>query len=173
MGESLSIFTGHPVETAIVIVKGLILVSTVPDRNELNELIGTTGGGPFGLPPSDDTLMRVRSMLRSTPLTAFVSVELVMILFIWVGVGRVIIRSERKSVGEAWALYIPLLFAITMLLSGSPVGHARLRVPAMPALAMLAGVGWLGRSKKIVDEAYAHQNQSLPHQSVKFRPAAS
>jgi 4-amino-4-deoxy-L-arabinose transferase-like glycosyltransferase len=160
--ESLKVFVAHPIATALVMARGLALVSMVPDRNELNELIGTNGGGPLGLPPSYDILQRVRRTLHSPLLTAIVSVQLVLIFFVWIGVGRSVVFTWRNR-SDAAAFLIPILFAAAMLISAAgPDAHARFRVAAMPALAMLAGIGWLGRSKRSADAANCREDESLP-----------
>ncbi len=144
--ESLEIFLQHPIATVVVMGRGFLLIATVPDRNELNEIIGTHGAGPFGLPPSADILIRVRNTLRSPLLTILVLLQLVVTLFVWTGVGRAILRDGMHSKGEAPLLWIPLSLALLMLAcAAGPDAAGRFRVPAVPFLAMLAGIGWFGR----------------------------
>ncbi len=143
--KSLEIFRQHPIATAVVMGRGFLLVATVPDRNELNDVIGTHGAGPFGLPPSADVLIRVRNMLHSPLLTMLVLLQLVVILFVWTGVWRAILRIGVHSKSEASLLWIPFSLALLMLAcAAGPDAQARFRVPAVPFLAMLAGIGWLG-----------------------------
>ena len=144
--KSMQIFLQHPFATVVVMARGFFLVATVPDRNELNDVIGTHGAGPFGLPPSADILIRVRNMLHSPLLTMLVLVQLVVTLFVWTGVGRAILRDGVYSKGEASLLWIPFSLALLMLAcAAGPDAQARFRVPAVPFLAMLAGIGWLGK----------------------------
>ena len=144
--ESLKIFAEHPFAALVVTVRGFILVATVPDRNELNELIGTNGGGPLGLAPSFDITKRIRRTMKSPALAILVLVQLMLNLFVWVGVARGLFRTDWNSKIETACILIPLAVAFVMLAcAASPVAHARFRVPAIPFLAMLAGIGWLGR----------------------------
>jgi len=144
--KSIQIFLQHPIATAVVMGRGFLLVATVPDRNELNEIIGTHGAGPFGLPPSADILIRVQNMLHSPLLTMLVLLQLVVTLFVWTGVGRAILRYNVHSKREASLLWIPFSLALLMLAcAAGPDAQARFRVPAVPFLAMLASIGWLGR----------------------------
>ena len=144
--QSLKIFAEHPFAALVVTVRGLILVATVPDRNELNELIGTNGGGPLGLAPSFDITKRIRRTMKSPALAILVLVQLILNLFVWAGVARGLFRIDWNSKIEVACVLIPLGAAFAMLAcAASPVAHARFRVPAIPFLAMLAGIGWLGR----------------------------
>ncbi|MFZ0247134.1 hypothetical protein [Candidatus Binatus sp.] len=146
--DSLEIFVQHPIATAVVIGRGLIYVAMVPARNELNELIGPKNGGPLKVPPSSDVLVRVRQVLHSPTLTALVLVQLLLIGFIWLGVARALLRNDWMSKRQTALLLIPLAIALIMLgCAAGPDAHSRFRVPAIPFLAMLAGIGWLGLSK--------------------------
>ncbi len=144
--ESIQIFLQHPIATVIVMGRGFFLVATVPDRNELNDIIGTHGAGPFGLAPSAGVLIRVRNMLHSPLLTMLVLLQLVVTLFVWTAIGRAILRGDVHSKREASLLWIPFSLALLMLAcAAGPDAQARFRVPAVPFLAMLAAIGWLGR----------------------------
>jgi hypothetical protein len=111
-------------------------------------MIGTKGGGPLGLPPSFDIMTRIRTTMRSPALTALVLLQLASIGFAWGGVARDLIHMDRTSSKEAACVLIPLGAVVLMLACAvGPAAHARFRVPAVPFLAMLAGVGWLGVRK--------------------------
>ncbi len=144
--QSFKTFAEYPFATLAVTVRGLILVAIVPDRNELNELLGTNGGGPLGLPPSFDITTRIRRTMNSPVLAILVLVQLMLNLFVWAGVARGLFRTDWNSKIEVACILIPLAVAFAMLAcAASPGAHARYRVPAVPFLAMLAGIGWLGR----------------------------
>ncbi len=166
--KSIQIFFRHPIATVIVMGRGFLLVSTVPDRNELNEMIGTHGAGPFGLPPSADILIRVRSTLHSPLLTMLVLLQLVVTLFVWTGVGQAILRDGAHSKGEASLRWIPFSLALLMLVcAAGPDAQARFRVPAVPFLAMLAGIGWLGRrADEVSSSEIAAHDSAMAVQSV-------
>jgi len=150
--KSFQIFKRYPIATLIVTIRGLILVATVPDRNELNDLIGTNGGGPLGLAPSFDILTRIRRTMKSPTLAILVMLQLMVNLFVWTGVVRGLLHTNWKSKTEAACMLMPLAAALVMLAcAASPAAHARFRVPAVPFLAMLAGIGWLGnRSNALI-----------------------
>jgi hypothetical protein len=151
MVQSLKVFAEYPVATFVVTARGLILVATVPDRNELNQLIGTNGGGPLGLAPSYEISTRIERTLKSPALTFLVLAQLLVSLVVWAGVVQALIRAEWNSKIGMACILIPLAAAFAMLLcAAGPDAHARFRVPAVPFLAMLASIGWLGRRTRIV-----------------------
>jgi len=148
MRKSFQVFERNPFATVIVTVRGLLLVATVPDRNELNEMIGTNGGGPLGLPPSSNITERVERTLNSPMLASLVLIQVMLILTIWAGVFRALLHTDWTCKIEVSCILIPLMVAFAMLAcAASPNAHARFRVPAMPFLAMLAGIGWLGQRR--------------------------
>jgi len=142
MARTLQIYLAHPLPAALVTVRGLALVALVPDRNELNEMIGANGAGPFGLPPSYDLAERLRNTLRSPLLVTLIAVQLIVMVFVWLGVARAFMHAHWHSKRAAAFIAIPAAMALVMLMcAASPDAHARFRVPAMPFLAMLAGIG--------------------------------
>lgn len=147
--KSIEVLAEHPLATLIVTARGLILVASVPDRNELNKMIGTTGGGPLGLAPSFDTIARIQNTLKSPILAILVSIQLILNLFVWAGVARAVFRCHWSSTIEAATILIPLVVIFAMLAcAASPAAHARFRVPAVPFLAMLAAIGWWGKRER-------------------------
>jgi len=84
--------------------------------------------------------------MNSPVLAILVLVQLMLNLLVWAGVARGLFRTDWNSKIEAACILIPLGVAFAMLAcAASPAAHARFRVPAVPFLAMLAGIGWLGR----------------------------
>jgi hypothetical protein len=168
--QSFKIFAEHPFAALVVTVRGLILVATVPDRNELNELIGTNGGGPLGLAPSFNITARIRRTMNSPVLAILVLVQLMLNLFVWAGVARGLFRTDWNSKIEVACILIPLGAALAMLVcAASPAAHARFRVPAVPFLAMLAGIGWLGRR---ADEV-SFSESAVRNSAMAVRPVVS
>ena len=164
MAKVIEVYAKHPVSAFVVTLRGLVLVAGVPDRNELNELIGTKGGGPLGLPPSFDIAARIRRTLNSPLLTSLVLAQLILVAFVWGGVARSLLRCDWSSKVEVACILVPLAMAFAMLLcAASPDAHARFRVPAVPFLAMLASIGWFGNadSSSRSDEAIIPGHQAL------------
>ncbi len=168
--QSFKTFAEHPYATLVVTVRGLILVATVPDRNKLNEMIGTNGGGPLGLAPSFDITTRIRRTMNSPVLAILVLVQLMLNLFVWAGVARGLFRTDWNSKIEVACILIPLGVTFAMLAcAASPAAHARFRVPAVPFLAMLAGIGWVGRRADEVSSSETTVRES----AMSVRPVVS
>jgi len=168
--KSVEVFAEHPLATFIVTIRGLLLVATVPDRNELNELIGANGGGPLGLAPSVNIITRIRRTMESPVLIILVLAQLTLNLFVWAGVIRGLLLTNWNSKTEVATVVIPLAVAFAMLAcAASPAAHARFRVPAVPFLAMLAGIGWLRRRESAVISG----NFVISDVAVAVRAAAS
>ncbi len=168
--QSFKTFAEHPFATLVVTVRGLILVAIVPDRNKLNEMIGTNGGGPLGLAPSFDITTRIRRTMNSPVLAILVLMQLMLNLFVWAGVARGLSRTDWNSKIEVACILIPLGAAFAMLAcAASPAAHARFRVPAVPFLAMLAGIGWLGRRADEVSSSETAVRES----AMSVRPIVS
>jgi hypothetical protein len=86
-----------------------------------------------------------REFSSSIVLPSLVGFQLLTIGFTWVGVFLALKRhaSLRSPIGS-FVLFIFAIAMITLLLASGPEAYARYRVPAMPLLALLAGVGWFG-----------------------------
>jgi Na+/glutamate symporter len=84
-------------------------------------------------------------MLHSPLLSVFVAIQIPIIVFMWIGVGMTLMRIHRHLRTTLPLIWIAFGVAFVMLLVGiGPGVIARFRLPAMPFLAMLAGVGWSG-----------------------------
>jgi hypothetical protein len=170
MLKSFKIFREYPLAALIVTVRGLLLVATVPDRNELNDLLGTNGGGPLGLAPSFNILTRIRRTMKSPTLAILVMLQVLVNLFVWVGVARGLLHTDWKSKIDAVCMLLPLAVALAMLAcAASPAAHARFRVPAVPFLAMLAGIGWLGSRSNALVTAPVSRDETMALTSMTLR----
>jgi hypothetical protein len=126
----------------------LIWLAIVPDRANLNAILGTNARSSQFLVASSDIVLRLKDLLHSPTLTILVLLQMALIAFMWIGVGRAIIGIRGRARQEAVMLMYLLIIALVMLfLAAGPEAIARYRSPAVPFLAMIAGVGWSGASK--------------------------
>jgi hypothetical protein len=143
--RSLAVFFGHPVATSAMILRCLAWLAIVPDRANLNAVLGTKARSSVFLMASQNVTLRIREMLRSPLLSVFVIVQLPFTIFMWIGVGIVLKHIRGQPRRQLPLILIPLGVAFVMLLIGAgPGAIARFRLPAMPFLTLLAGVGWSG-----------------------------
>jgi 4-amino-4-deoxy-L-arabinose transferase-like glycosyltransferase len=146
--RSLEIFIHDPVGTLLMTLRCLIWLAIVPDRGNLNDLLGTNAGAHSFLAATGQTRARIRELLNSSTLTALVALQVVMILLIWVGVAQALWAIRNFEARERQLVLV--LFGVALVMIGLAAGaeaFARYRVPASPFLAIIAGIGWFGSPK--------------------------
>jgi hypothetical protein len=141
--RSLSVFSSHPVATLTMLLRCFAWLAIVPDRANLNALLRSHARSSVFLIASQNPAKRIRETLRSPPLAAFVALQVPFILFTWIGVFLTLLRLPARFPDQRPLILIPLAVAFLMMLAGTgPGAIARFRLPAMPFLAMLTGIGW-------------------------------
>jgi hypothetical protein len=124
-------------------IRSFFWLAIVPDRSDLNVFLGLHGGTSVTYPASEGIARRLRDLLHSPVLTGLVALEVLGMIFIWLGVARAVVMVRQGRASPAFLLLIPLAIALLMiLLAAGPEATGRMRTPAIPFLAMLAGVGW-------------------------------
>jgi hypothetical protein len=143
IGSSLAILLGDPIATGIMTLRCFIWLAIVPDRGNLNAILGTNARSSQFLPATGNIALRIRDLSRSTTLTALVALQLLLTIFVWIGVGLGLKGIDRRSFRDAILILLPLFVAMLMIfLAAGPEAVARHRVPAIPFLAIVAAVGW-------------------------------
>lgn len=143
LSASARILLHDPVATFLVTARSLVWLALVPDRASLNELLGTDAGATSYLAATAQLGERIRRLLRSPLLTVLVTFQFVLIVVTWIGVGRTLAGLRGKPAREVAMILIPFSVAIAMMiLAAGAEAYARFRMPAMPFLTMLAGIGW-------------------------------
>jgi hypothetical protein len=85
----------------------------------------------------------------SVILLLLVTLQLVMIAFIWAGVGLSLKRyAAHRSRRGACIRFAFAMAVLILLVASGPEAVARFRIPATPLLAMLAGIGWFGTTRE-------------------------
>jgi len=145
MKDGERILLHDPLATMIMTVRSFIWLAFVPDRGGLNELIGAHAGAKSLVAAGGKLRERLEELFRSPLLTVLVFIQFVLNLIIWLGVVRAILTWRRNSFREIALEIIPLAIAVAMILLASGAeAYARYRMPAVPLLAIVAGVGWSG-----------------------------
>ncbi len=149
--SSWALVRGHPWVVAWIMVKGLLWESLTPEATGLSHFFGNQRVAKdlhtVGADQSSAAFRRkVRAIFQSPMIAALAGVQMLLMIFIWIGVILALGRAWRGGRREAELILIPLAFVLFMLGAAAGLGGtARYRVPAMPILAMLGGVGWAGR----------------------------
>jgi hypothetical protein len=157
--ESLRIITHHPIAFARLTAWSFLYICVVPDRSPLEHLLGTKhysngiepGGSVrllavlYARPTSPRATLRAlyEKEFDSSPtivgLTAF---QLLMSVILWIGVGAGL-RVSTLSSDNGRCILICLVTALILLFLASGVDVVdRLRIPAVPLLAIVSGIGW-------------------------------
>jgi 4-amino-4-deoxy-L-arabinose transferase-like glycosyltransferase len=145
---SAHILLSNALATAVLSLRILIWLAIVPDRANLNAILGTNARSSQFLVASSDIVLRLKDLLHSPTLTVLVLLQMALIAFVWIGVGRAMIEIRgRKRQDVVMLMYLLCIALVMLFLAAGPEAIARYRAPAMPFLAMLAGVGWSGASK--------------------------
>lgn len=141
--RSCGVLLRHPLAAFVMLVRCLLWLAIVPDRANLNAVLGTNARSSVFLIASQNLALRVRETLRSPLLSAFVALQVPLIIFTWIGVALVLAQHSWRTRDQLALIVIPLGLAVAMMLAGAgPGAIARFRMPATPFLAMLAGAGW-------------------------------
>jgi hypothetical protein len=140
---TLDVFARHPIATIAMAVRCFVWLAVVPDRANLNALLRTHARSSVFLIASQNLALRVAETLRSPLLTVFIAFQLVIIILVWIGVGITVLTLPIYTPAERNLILFSIGVAFFVMLVGAgPGAIARFRLPAMPFLAMLAGVGW-------------------------------
>ncbi|MGH7782133.1 MAG: hypothetical protein ACREQR_20155 [Candidatus Binataceae bacterium] len=124
LSRSIASIMSHPIATAWVTAVGLMRLAFEPHEPDVG-LAKIMGGKGRAF-----QLLRFGSM----------ALESILLWLIWIGVARAMWIYPRD--GQLWIL---LGFALLLLLAAAPFSDMfdpRYRVPAIPFLATIAGVGW-------------------------------
>lgn len=143
MKRSFAVLLSHPIAAAVMTLRCFAWLAIVPDRANLNALLGTNGRSSVFLMASENIGLRIKEMLYSPLLSVFVLIQIPLVVFTWIGVSISLIQIRHQPRSTIPMILVLFGVGIVMLLVGTTPGAiARFRVPAMPFLAMLAGVGW-------------------------------
>jgi hypothetical protein len=138
-----AVLARHPVDTLVMSLRSVAWLAIVPDRANLNALLRTHARSSVFLIASQGTAQRIRETLHSPLLSAFVALQIPLVIAMWAGVALALVRAVVRPRREIAAILLPLGVAFLMLLTGAgPGAIARFRMPALPFLGMLSGLGW-------------------------------
>ena len=148
--DAIHILLNDPAGTVSMTARSFFWLAVVPDRGGLNELLGTNAGATSYLAATGEIGARLKQLVHSPLLTVLVLLQLILTAFTWIGAALAVIRLRGRPRREIAVVLIPLGVALVMILLASGAeAYARYRMPAIPLLAIVAGVGWSGASLQI------------------------
>jgi len=157
--DAFSIIAHHPIAFTEMTSWSLLFVALAPVRTPLNHILGVQQSFPVQEPGS----IRLRAALQTlatspraaltaiyndefeaSPLIGALTVlQILFVIFLWIGVIAGLSCASTGSYRGACVLIFAASAFVLMLLAAGPEGTARLRIPALPFLAMIGGVGWM------------------------------
>jgi len=142
--RAIRIIEAHPVAFAKVMLLSALRIAIAPEETCLRSWAGSTAtdvGEPWYRNPAE----RIKGLIRPPALLFAMIFQLALLGFMWCGVALAVKKLWFAHAGLNMPLIVlPLLTAMLILaLSAGPQGNAgRLRMPAVPLLAIVAAVGW-------------------------------
>jgi hypothetical protein len=135
-----SVILHHPVAFLRMTIRDLVLLAWAPGLGDIK--LWLSGAGAYANGSEDVTVSEKVGRLEksSVSVIAVALIQVVILAFIWIGCALGLAWAIRQ---RDWQLLWLLGVGLLLLVSASgPEGGARLRVPAIPILAMVAGAGF-------------------------------
>lgn len=142
--KSVRIILEHPFAFAAMMAKSFAYLFVAPTRTALALVIASSGGSQNPTTAAVTRITKsVAELVTSPLLTALIVFQLALTAALWFGIARAVLRL-RNWRGALWIAF-PLAtgFLLVLLASGAE-SESRMRVPALPLLAMVAAVGLSG-----------------------------
>jgi len=159
--RGLEVIRQHPFAFAYLTCRTFLYLAVVPDRGPLARVLGIESEQKAE-DPGSFRIGGVLSEARRSPLHALVSIyrneldssvvfaflvilQLGMTLLIWTGVAYTVrLRAFSRSTPDIRMLFMLAMALLLLILASGPEATDRFRIPAMPFLAILSGIGWSG-----------------------------
>jgi hypothetical protein len=158
---SLSILAAHPIEALLMTIQACAYLALTPVRSPLARVLGTVGGsgtagpsGGDGLNAGAPSIKRVHdtlsTMLQSPLLTAMVLLQVVLTLFLWVGIAFALLHCLRADTDyRLWVLYLFATGALLVVLAAGGEADSRFRSTVIPLLAAVAALGYVPKRQPL------------------------
>jgi hypothetical protein len=152
---AFAILAAHPIEALMMTMQACVYLALTPARSPLARVLGTVGGsgrtgpsGGNGLNAGAPSIKRVRdtlnTMLQSPLLTGMVLLQVVLTLFLWVGIALAAIRCLLADIDfRLWVLYLFTTAALLLVLAAGGEADSRFRSTVIPLLAVDAALGYV------------------------------
>lgn len=156
--QAIKIIAHHPEAFAEMTTWSFLYLCFVPDRTPLSHLLGVQQSFPLDEPGSmrarealDALYISPSKALRSIYRSEFYSsatllgltiFQILWLLALWIGVIVGLRFIEHRSYEGLCAMFCTATAFGLILLASGPEAVARFRIPAVPFLAVLGGIGW-------------------------------
>jgi 4-amino-4-deoxy-L-arabinose transferase-like glycosyltransferase len=145
VARSLKVIAAHPFEFVRMSLVSMLWLAVIPDRANLSIVMSRLDPSIPNLPAGSGLAAKAETLFRSPAITSILVFQLALIFVVWVGVIRALVSPVPRR-GE---LFVLVFIALTMLaLASGPEAGSRYRTPAIPFLAIAAGVGWFRNTRR-------------------------
>ena len=147
--RGLQMLAAHPWTYAGIHLRGLVRVLVDPGGLEHLRLFGLypRAGGLLGLAIDEGMVAAARQVWARQPAAFALNAVLGAVLVAWYALAAIgLIAARPRGAGLALVVAVALYL---LILSGGAVSLSRFRHPIMPALCMLAGLGWVAVAGRI------------------------
>jgi hypothetical protein len=133
----------HPWAMIIVTLKGFLRNCFWVQRQAVGEFLFGAGFDPGRQQRAFGNGHKLVSTLSYRWLSFVLFVEFVILVLTWIGVGLALWSVRRTRPCLSGSIFILLFVSLLLLgVTAGPEASDRFRVPAMPALALVAAFGW-------------------------------
>ena len=141
--RGLKIVLDHPWAMIIVTLKGFLRNCFWVQRQAVGEFLFGAGFDPGRQQRAFGNGHKLVSTLSYRWLSFVLFVEFVILVLTWIGVGLALWSVRRTRPCLSGSIFILLFVSLLLLgVTAGPEASDRFRVPAMPALALVAAFGW-------------------------------
>jgi hypothetical protein len=145
---SRSVIMRDPLTAIRMTLQNTAYIALFPIRTQLADVVGTAGGSAgSGLSSGNPSLSRFRNevnkVLHSPVLTSLLTLQVLMTMVTWIGIGQALIRwSGASREYKIWTAQLLFISLIMIALAAGGEADVRFREPVAPLLAILAALGY-------------------------------
>jgi hypothetical protein len=158
----------HPREVFFMTLASAFYMAIIPDRTLLAWEFGLRGGHAkpqLGLAAQPFSLGRIKAEVRNTlqsPLLMFLLIgQFVLTGFTWLGVALALYGSMHSRFDyRMWTLYLTMIAIMLIVLAAGAEAAVRFRVPAVPLLAVVMGLGYFPAAEQAFEKDASIQQLS-------------
>ena len=150
-----TILLAHPLQVELMTIRSIVYVSLTPVRSQLARVLDAPGASKgSGLNAGALSMRRVRNvfgLIMQSPLVASLIIfQITMTMCLWIGIGKALIRCFQGTVEyRMWIVCLLVASFFLLLLPAGGEAEARFRTPAIPLLAIVSGLGYFPRPRRL------------------------
>jgi 4-amino-4-deoxy-L-arabinose transferase-like glycosyltransferase len=148
--RAIQVAIQHPFTFLWMRAYRILYTATAPEYFEMARVAGIhlkpspDGGFQHGRPTLSRITTRLSALIASPMMFVLVGLQLLLVAGLWCGILRAVRSGPLKSRTAFIWIVFPLSAALPLIIVGSVVASPRMRLPAVPLLAIVSALGWFG-----------------------------